>query len=74
MNRKLAAWVVFSLSCSSLLATGQNSPRDVPERHRTWLQEEVVYIISPKEKEVFFHSKPTDKGTSSSALLRNSVI
>ncbi len=53
MNRKLAVWVVLALSCSSLHAAGQISPKDLPERYRTWLQEEVVYIISPKEKDVF---------------------
>jgi len=27
--------------------------RDLPPRYRAWLEEEVVYIITPKEKEVF---------------------
>lgn len=27
--------------------------KDLPERFRKWLEEEIVYIISPKEKEVF---------------------
>ncbi|HNS06063.1 MAG TPA: GWxTD domain-containing protein, partial [Candidatus Saccharicenans sp.] len=26
---------------------------DVPERYRKWLEEEVVYLITPREKEVF---------------------
>lgn len=29
------------------------SPKDLDERYRTWLEEEVVYIITPKEKDVF---------------------
>jgi len=29
------------------------SPKDLPPQHRKWLEEEVVYIITPKEKDVF---------------------
>jgi len=29
------------------------SPKDLPERYQAWLEEEVVYIITPKEKDVF---------------------
>ena len=29
------------------------SAKDLPDRYRAWLQEEVVYIITPKEREVF---------------------
>jgi len=32
---------------------GKKSPKDLLEIYRTWLEEEVVYIITPKEKEVF---------------------
>lgn len=31
----------------------QRSPRDLPPEYRKWLEEEVVYIISKKEREVF---------------------
>lgn len=31
----------------------KKSPKDLPENHRAWLEEEVVYIITPKEKDVF---------------------
>jgi len=34
-------------------AREKKSPKDLPERYREWLEEEVVYIITPKEKEVF---------------------
>jgi len=34
-------------------AQARKSPRDLPEKYRKWLEEEVVYIISPKEREVF---------------------
>jgi GWxTD domain-containing protein len=33
--------------------TQKISPKDLPERYRSWLEEEVVYIITPTEKEVF---------------------
>ncbi len=33
--------------------TQKISPKDLPERYRAWLEEEVVYIITPTEKEVF---------------------
>ncbi len=36
------------------------SPKDLGARYRTWLEEEVVYIITPKEKEVFLQLE-TDK-------------
>lgn len=28
-------------------------PKDLPDRFRKWLEEEVLYIITPKEKNVF---------------------
>ncbi|MFW6140528.1 MAG: GWxTD domain-containing protein [Acidobacteriota bacterium] len=31
----------------------KKSPKDLPEKYRVWLEEEVVYIITPIEKEVF---------------------
>lgn len=33
--------------------TPGQSVRDLPANHRAWLQEEVVYIITPKERDVF---------------------
>jgi len=32
---------------------GKKSSKDLPEEYRKWLEEEVVYIITPKEKDVF---------------------
>ena len=29
------------------------TPKDLPPQYRKWLEEEVVYIISPKERDVF---------------------
>jgi GWxTD domain-containing protein len=31
----------------------KKSPKDLPLQYRRWLEEEVVYIISPKERDVF---------------------
>jgi len=31
----------------------KNSADDLPERYKKWLEEEVVYIITPLEKEIF---------------------
>ncbi len=31
----------------------KKSPKDLPQQYRRWLEEEVVYIISPKERDVF---------------------
>jgi GWxTD domain-containing protein len=46
----LAAAVVLA----ALPAAAQKlSVKDLPEKYRAWLQEEVVYIISPREKDVF---------------------
>ncbi len=31
--------------------------KDLPDRYKKWLDEEVVYIIGPQEKEVFLQLK-----------------
>ncbi len=41
------------LAALDLPAQTKKSPKDLPPNHRKWLEEEVVYIISPKEKDVF---------------------
>lgn len=48
-----AALVVLFLPSLGLSAPPQRSVKDLPDNYRKWLQEEVVYIITPKEKEVF---------------------
>ena len=35
------------------IGIAQVDVKDLPQRYRTWLEEEVVYIITPVEKEVF---------------------
>jgi len=32
---------------------GKKSPKDLPPQHRKWLEEDVVYIITEKERDVF---------------------
>jgi len=55
--KKIASYLIFLASCLFIipLSAGQKkiSPKDLPEQYRVWLEEEVVYIITPKEKEVF---------------------
>jgi len=52
----------FLLLTFSLLVPAQKkkSPKDLEPKYRKWLQEEVVYIITPKEKDVFLQLE-TDK-------------
>lgn len=56
MNKKLQAifFMTFLMIFLPLLS-GQTKKniKDLSARHRKWLTEEVVYIISPKEKDVF---------------------
>jgi len=48
---------LFILIVGLLLPAGinakKNSIKDLPEKYKKWLEEEVVYIITSKEKEVF---------------------
>ncbi|MFZ2054755.1 MAG: GWxTD domain-containing protein [Candidatus Aminicenantales bacterium] len=56
MNRKAVFWIFLIILVSfpvSALAGQKKSPKDLPPNHRKWLEEEVVYIITPKEKDVF---------------------
>ncbi|MBC7348947.1 MAG: GWxTD domain-containing protein [Candidatus Aminicenantes bacterium] len=64
MIKRLVVTVSLLAFCLSLVpaltASGQSRPksqkeliRALPDKYRKWLQEEVVYIISQKEKEVF---------------------
>lgn len=52
MNWKSVVVVVLFVSCiSSGWSDQEQAP--LPEKYRRWLEEEVVYIITPAEKEVF---------------------
>ncbi|MBN2266067.1 MAG: hypothetical protein JW775_09670, partial [Candidatus Aminicenantes bacterium] len=54
MRPKLIAILLGGLALAVLPAAAQQlSVKDLPPKYRAWLEEEVVYIISPKEKDVF---------------------
>lgn len=46
-------WIIFLLFVIFLLIQAKIKPKDLPEKYRHWLEEEVFYIITPVEKEVF---------------------
>ena len=48
---RIAAAVLLLASAFPLAA--QKPAADLPERHRAWLDEEVLYIITPTERQVF---------------------
>ena len=54
MRAKAIAVLAGALALAALPASAQKlAVKDLTPHFRTWLEEEVVYIISPKEKEVF---------------------
>jgi GWxTD domain-containing protein len=56
VKRALLLWLIgaqFVLPGLSQPAQKKISPKDLPPTYRKWLQEDVVYIITPKEKDVF---------------------
>ena len=58
MKGKFPAFLWFVLFSFLVLTTsaslwGQKSPKELPERYKKWLEEEVVYIITPTERKVF---------------------
>ncbi|MEW6455566.1 MAG: GWxTD domain-containing protein [Acidobacteriota bacterium] len=52
MKKKYFFFLLFFLSVP-LFILSQKKAKDLPPLYRKWLEEEVVYIITPKEKEVF---------------------
>lgn len=62
--KKKSAFILFILLfiLASLLLAEQakKQKNELPERYKKWLEEEVVYIIAPMEKEVFLQLK-TDR-------------
>ena len=46
------AFIIILLIFALTLYTKQNP--ELPEKHKKWIEEEVVYIITPKEKDVFY--------------------
>jgi len=45
--------ILLFFASDPLLSQKKKSPADLPPRYRQWLEEEVVYIITPREKDVF---------------------
>jgi GWxTD domain-containing protein len=63
MNKKISLYFLISFFFISILPTYaaiKKSPKDLPQKYRKWLEEDVVYIIKPKEKDVFLELE-TDK-------------
>jgi len=62
MKRKFIcfALVLFYISVLPAFSSKEKpSAKDLPERYRKWLEQEVVYIITPKEREVFLQLEGT---------------
>lgn len=57
---KKTAAVSILLMCLSIFSAAVKQNDKLPPHHRTWLEEEVVYIITPVEREVFL-SLRTDR-------------
>jgi GWxTD domain-containing protein len=55
MKRSLVLLLALISLAAAVPLAGQTkkSPKDLPLEHRKWLEEDVVYIITPKEKDVF---------------------
>lgn len=54
MRKKLGLFIlIVGLLLPAGLNAKENSIKDLPEKYKKWLEEEVVYIITSREKEVF---------------------
>jgi GWxTD domain-containing protein len=58
VSKKISGWTVLFISflaifVSLVFGQAKKSVKDLPDRFRKWITEEVVYIISPKERDVF---------------------
>ncbi|MFO7981745.1 MAG: GWxTD domain-containing protein [Candidatus Aminicenantes bacterium] len=45
--------IIMAMLCSVMIRAEKKSPKDLPEIYRVWLEEEVVYIITQNERDVF---------------------
>ena len=52
-KKSLVYWVAALLTLLFLFGEVQGAKSKLPPRYKQWLEEEVVYIISPREKDVF---------------------
>ena len=53
MKKILRIFLVITFILPLLTLAQKNTPEDLPPKYRKWIEEEVVYIITPKEKDVF---------------------
>jgi len=59
MERKISITILLVFFAFPLLLYSKKKP-DLPLKYKKWIKEEIVYIITPKEKEVFYKLE-TDK-------------
>jgi len=52
-NLRLLSWTICFLLIWTSFVPAKIKPKDLPENYRRWIEEEVFYIITPKEKDVF---------------------
>jgi GWxTD domain-containing protein len=62
MRKQAIAVLIGIFVCASLAGAFQEmlEPEELPEKYRLWLEEEVLYIITPVEREVFLQLR-TDR-------------
>jgi GWxTD domain-containing protein len=53
MKKCPSLWIAFLFIFFSFAFTGKKSAEELPPKYKKWLEEEVVYIISSLEKDVF---------------------
>jgi GWxTD domain-containing protein len=59
-KKAVFAFLVLSFFSTFFLFAEKQSPKDLPEKYRKLLEEEIVYIIAPLERDVFLELK-TDR-------------
>jgi GWxTD domain-containing protein len=57
---RFVSFLLIGFLCLSALSGQEKLKPKLPEQDRTWLEEEIVYIITPKERDVF-RKLETDK-------------
>lgn len=53
--KKNSGFLLALVLCCPVILAGKNSVKDLPPRYRTWLQDEVNYIINNDERNVFLN-------------------
>ena len=57
MIKKIFVFTFLTIALISTNYSAREKPDDLPDVYKKWLDEEVVYIITPTEKEVFLQLK-----------------